>query len=154
VNDHSAAPVRRRWRGLIRWLLLGAAVFLVVIQVIPARRTNPPVRSDLQAPGEVKEILRRACYDCHSHETVWPWYSRVAPLSWWVVSHVNEGRGDLNFSEWPRFDPELAGMALRDIEIQVTQEKMPLPSYTIMHAGARLSGDGRQTVINWARSGP
>jgi len=127
---------------------------MAVIQVIPARRTNPPVRSDLNAPGEVREILRRACYDCHSHETVWPWYSRVAPLSWWVVSHVNEARGDLNFSEWPRFDPELAGLALRDIETQVTRKKMPLPSYTIMHPGARLSDDERRTLIDWARSGP
>jgi hypothetical protein len=144
---------RRRGRGLLRWLLLGAAVFLVVIQVIPARRTNPPVRSDLQAPVEIKEILRRACYDCHSHETEWPWYSRVAPISWWVVSHVNEGRGDLNFSEWPRFDLELSGMALRDIEKQISEEKMPLRSYTIVHAGARLSDADRETLLNWARSG-
>ena len=154
MSDASAAPVRRRGWGLIRWLLLGAAVFFAVIQIIPARRTNPPVRSDLQAPGEVKEILRRACYDCHSHETRWPWYSRVAPVSWWVVSHVNDARGDLNFSEWPRFDPELAGMALRDIEMQVAQEKMPLPNYTIMHADARLSDEERETLISWARSGP
>jgi len=154
VNDASTAPVRRRGRGLVRRLLLAAAVFAAVIQVIPARRTNPPVRSDLHAPDEVKEILRRACYDCHSHETRWPWYSRVAPMTWWVVSHVNEARGDLNFSEWPRFDHELAGMALRDIDKQVTEEKMPLPSYTIMHAGARLSEVERQTLIRWARSGP
>jgi hypothetical protein len=152
VSDASAVP-GRGW-GVIRWLLLGAAVFVAVIQIIPARRTNPPIRSDLQAPGEVKKILRRACYDCHSHETTWPWYSRIAPLSWWVVSHVNEGRGDLNFSEWPRFDPELAGMALRDIEMQIAQEKMPLPSYTIMHAGARLNEVERNTLISWARSGP
>ncbi|HET6278376.1 MAG TPA: heme-binding domain-containing protein [Candidatus Polarisedimenticolia bacterium] len=154
MSDASTAPVRRRGRGLVRRLLLAAAVFAAVIQVIPARRTNPPVRSDLHAPGEVKEILRRACYDCHSHETRWPWYSRVAPVSWWVVSHVNEARGDLNFSEWPRFDHELAGMALRDIDKQVTEEKMPLPSYTIMHAGARLREVERQTLIGWARSGP
>lgn len=152
MNDHPAAPVRRRWRGLIRWFLLGAAVFFVVIQIIPARRTNPPVRSDLQAPGEVKEILHRACYDCHSHETDWPWYSRVAPVSWWVVSHVNEARGDLNFSEWPRFDPELTGMALRDIETQVAQEKMPLLSYRIVHEEARLSDAERETLVSWARS--
>lgn len=154
MSDASTAPVRRRGRGLVRRLLLAAAVFVAVIQIIPARRTNPPVRSDLHAPVEVKEILRRACYDCHSHETRWPWYSRVAPLSWWVVSHVNEARGDLNFSEWPRFDHELAGMALHDIDTQVTREKMPLPSYTIMHAGARLSEVERQTLVRWARSGP
>jgi hypothetical protein len=71
-----------------------------------------------------------------------------------VVSHVNEARGNLNFSEWPRFDPELASMALRDIEIQVAQEKMPLPNYTIMHADARLSDEERETLIIWARSGP
>ena len=154
MSDASAAPVRRRVWRLIRGLLLGAAIFFAVIQIIPARRTNPPVRSDIKASGEVGEILRRACYDCHSHETRWPWYSRVAPISWWMVSHVNEARGDLNFSEWPRFDPELVGMALRDIEMQVAQKKMPLPSYTIMHAGARLSDEERETLVSWARSGP
>lgn len=149
-----ASDARRRRKGLVRRLLLAAAVFAAVIQVIPARRTNPPVRADVRAPADVKGILRRACYDCHSHETRWPWYSRVAPVSWWVVSHVNEARGDLNFSEWPSFDPELAGMALRDIDTQVAAGKMPLPSYAILHPGARLSEDERQTLIRWARSGP
>ena len=133
--------------------LLGVVVFLVIIQIFPARRTNPPVRSDIKAPAAVKAILRRACYDCHSHETRWPWYSRVAPVSWWLVSHVNEARGDLNFSEWPAFDRELLGMALRDIEKQISEDKMPLPSYRIMHPPARLSEAERQALIDWARSG-
>jgi hypothetical protein len=153
VRDGSPAAGRRWKRALAGRLAAGAAVFMAVIQIVPARRTNPPVRSDLEAPGEVKAILRRACYDCHSHETRWPWYGRVAPVSWWIVSHVNEARGDLNFSEWPGSDASLAGMALRDIEQQVAQEKMPLPSYALMHAGARLTREERGILIGWARAG-
>jgi hypothetical protein len=96
VSDASTAPVRRRGRGLVRRLLLAAAVFAAVIQIIPARRTNPPVRSDLHAPVEVKEILRRACYDCHSSETRWPWYAGIVPIRSLVVGHVEHGR----IGEW------------------------------------------------------
>ena len=106
-----------------RSFLAGAAVLaalvLLSIQFVPIARTNPPIEADLAAPAEIKDILRRACYDCHSHETKWPWYSRVAPLSWWVAAHVEKGRADLNFSHWPVFDLETRGLFLRDIEKQI-----------------------------------
>lgn len=133
----------------------GLSVFVIVagIQFVPVDRTNPPVRTDVSAPTAVNSILRRACYDCHSNETQWPWYSRIAPVSWLVADHVHDGRGDLNFSEWPAFEPELEADALHDIEEQVSEHKMPLRSYQLMHPGARLSEEDRQTLIRWARSG-
>jgi hypothetical protein len=103
-------------------------------------------------PGEVQSILRRACYDCHSNETQWPWYSHVAPASWFVVRHVRQGRGDLNFSEWPVFDPEFEEYAFKDIEEQIEKEEMPLRSYTWLHTDAKLSEDDRETLIRWARA--
>jgi len=79
-------------------------IFLVVviagIQFIPVEQTNPPVENDLFASNEVKDILKRACYDCHSNETNWAWYTKVAPMSWLAASDVNGGRENLNFSEW------------------------------------------------------
>ncbi len=78
-------------------------IFIVVaigIQFIPTDRSNPPVTHELQASPEVMAILERACYDCHSNETVWPWYSKVAPVSWQISSHVVVGRRHVNFSEW------------------------------------------------------
>ena len=124
------------------------AVF-VALQLVPVERTNPPVGSDVDAPAEVEAILRRACYDCHSHETSWPWYSFVAPASWFVADHVNHGRGDLNFSEWPAYDFEAQDLALSDIREQITKGEMPLPSYLILHPGARLSEADRAALLDW-----
>jgi hypothetical protein len=141
-----------RFGRLSRRVLLAALALFLALQLIPVDRTNPPVRSEVDAPAEVVAILRRACFDCHSHRTRWPWYSRVAPVSWWLISHVDHGRGDLNFSEWPTFDFELREMALHDIQEQVSTEQMPLPSYLILHPEARLSQDDRKTLLRWARS--
>ncbi len=138
-----------------RKFFLGAALFAALflgIQFIPSIRSNPPVEADLVAPAQVKEILRRSCYDCHSHETRWPWYSRIAPASWWLAGHVKKGRADLNFSQWPLFDLEARGHLLRDIEKQLTDSTMPLRSYTLGHREARLSDTDREILLEWARA--
>ena len=132
-----------------RRVLIAGLVVLGGIQFIPVERSNPPVRTDVSAPGRVENILRRACYDCHSNETRWPWYSRIAPTSWLVASHVKRGRGDLNFSEWPVFDFELQGLAYDDIRKQVSEERMPLWSYTLVHRNARLSAADREVLLQW-----
>src|SRR5688572_19601769 len=90
-----------RWT-VIGWSLLGILLLLVAIQFVPVDRVNPPVEAEVPALANVRAILRRACYDCHSNETVWPWYSQVAPVSWLVVRDVREGREELNFSTWNR----------------------------------------------------
>ena len=141
---------RRRFTA--RRLALGLVVALGIIQLIPVERTNPPVLADVHAPAEVQAILRGACYDCHSHETRWPWYSRVAPVSWMVTHHVKEGRGDLNFSDWPRLDFEEQEHAFKDIREQITKGKMPLRGYTWMHREARLSEAQRAALVAWAAS--
>ena len=135
-------------------LRLGATVLVVLfvaIQFMPVDRTNPPVESELFAPDEVKQVLRKACFDCHSHETEWPWYSRVAPVSWWVADHVKQGRGDLNFSRWPLFDLEAQKHLLGEIEEEISQDEMPLKSYRLGHPEARLSEEEKQILLNWAR---
>lgn len=141
-----------RFRRILRWVLLGILVLFVGLQLVPAERTNPPVASPIQVPQDVQTVLRRACYDCHSHETHWPWYSYVAPISWRVVSHVDHGRRDLNFSEWPVFDFELQGLAFRDIEEQLDEGTMPLRDYLWLHPEARLSEEDRKLLLQWARS--
>jgi hypothetical protein len=128
-----------------------AALFLL-IQLVPVTRTNPPIEADLVAPAQVKNILRRTCYDCHSHETRWPWYSRVAPVSWWLGAHVNAGRADLNFSQWPLFDLETRELFLRDIEKQLLDGTMPLRSYVRGHREARLSDRDREILLEWVRA--
>ena len=138
----------------VRWSTLGLGIVFLALQFVPVDRANPPVQLDVDAPGEVSAILRRACYDCHSHETRWPWYSHVAPLSWWIAEHVEHGRADLNFSQWPMFDLVEQGMALEDIEEQIRKGEMPLKNYLILHPEARLSEQERVTLLDWARSRP
>jgi hypothetical protein len=145
-----AAPRLKRW---LRWIAVGAFVVFISLQFMTVERTNPPVESDLEAPADVMQVLRRACYDCHSHETRWPWYSHVAPVSWYMVNHVDDARGDLNFSRWPSFDFESQAYALEDIREQVATGEMPLTSYTLMHPRARLDEEDRDLLLRWAAGG-
>jgi len=144
-----AAAPRRRFG---RWLVIGTLVVLAAAQLVPVDRRNPEVRSDIDAPAEVEAILRRSCYDCHSNETRWPWYSQVAPVSWLVARDVAEGRGHLNFSEWPVADFEARELELHEIEDEIVKGKMPLKIYLVMHRDARLTEQDRSVLAQWARA--
>lgn len=139
-----------RWVG--KSAVVAAALF-AAIQLVPVSRTNPPVQSNVSVPAAVDSILRRACYDCHSNETRWPWYSRVAPISWWLADHVKDGRKDLNFSEWPVFDFEAQDLAFGDITTQLKKGKMPPASYKLGHPEARLDERERGILLEWAGPG-
>ena len=141
----------------IRKLVSGGAIALaalfVAVQFVPVARTNPPVTTEVFAPPEVKALLRGACYDCHSNETRWPWYSHLAPVSWWMADHVEEGRRDLNFSRWPLLDFEAQTDAFREIVKQLEKDGMPPQSYRIAHSEARLSDEEKDALVAWARAG-
>ena len=125
------------------------AMGFATAQLIPAERTNPPSRGDLIAPAPVAATLRRACYDCHSDATRWPWYSRVAPLSWMIVRHVTEGRRQLNFSEWNTYYPHTRRRKLQWIGRALRDAKMPPWSYRLMHPDARLTAGDRAALEQW-----
>lgn len=131
----------------------GLAVVLVAvgIQFVPVDRSNPPVRQEVDAPKDVQAILRRACYDCHSNRTRWPWYARVAPASWLVAWDVHEARKDLNFSEWPVFDFGQQEDLLGAVAKQMKKGKMPLQRYLWFHPDARLTPGERARLLAWAR---
>jgi hypothetical protein len=132
--------------------ILIAGVVLAGGLLIPARRTNPPVAADFDGPAEVESILRRSCYDCHSHETRWPWYSKAGPGSWLVVHDVNEGREHLNFSEWGALDAETRAHAAREIQEEVAEGEMPLPMYVRLHKDAALGEGDKATIAAWVAS--
>jgi hypothetical protein len=138
---------------LLRWGGGATALALAIAQFFPPARTNPPVVGEIDAPAEVATILRQACYDCHSNETRWPWYSRVSPFSWWLVHHVEEGREHLNFSEWSTLQARRRRHAYEEIDGELASGKMPLSSYVILHRRGRLSDDQRATLRRWARQG-
>jgi hypothetical protein len=134
-----------------RSIALAVLAVVVIIQFKPVTRDNPATQNEIGASPEIMVILRRACYDCHSNETKWPWYSRVAPISWFVAGHVEHGRGNVNFSEWPAFDMEEEEHLFEEMEEEVEGGEMPLKSYLILHPEARLTPEERETLLRWIR---
>jgi hypothetical protein len=126
------------------------AVF-AAIQLVPVDRSNPAVESEVPAPEPVRSVLRRACYDCHSNETVWPWYSRVAPVSWLVAHDVHDGREELNFSAWNRLSEKKQAKMLRETWKEVSEGEMPPAIYLVMHGDAQLSLDDRTLIREWSQ---
>ncbi len=142
--------------------LSGAALLAVGIQLVPAGGTVNPavdesrtVQARSAATPEVRSILYRACGDCHSNQTRWPWYSRVAPVSWWLAQHVKQGRRELNLSDWQLIldrGPERASKKLDVICREVKGGKMPLKSYLLLHGDAKLSATDVTAVCGWTAS--
>lgn len=140
----------------IKWFLGGLLLIVGLPQLFVPDRTNPPVQpgrdylSSNTPPAEVLSLLRSTCYDCHSHETRWPGYTRITPISWWTVAHVQDGRKELNFSDWPYDRPRRMRSHLRNIATEVEDKSMPLPSYTWIHRESRLTDQQRQILVDWA----
>lgn len=140
----SGEPVSRT-RRLATALLLG----LAAAQLVRPPRDNPPVTGDLAAPSDVQALLRRACYDCHSHETVWPWYAGVAPVSWLVAHDVDEGRRKLDFSTWTAYGPGKRAKKLRASAKELAEGEMPPWQYRLVHPEARLADAERAQLLAW-----
>ena len=103
----------------------------------------------MAAPAGVDALLRRACYNCHSHETVWPWYSHVAPVSWLLAHDVSEGRRELDFSTWTAYPPARKIRKLRKSADEVAKGKMPPWYYALVHPEARLTAAERAMLDAW-----
>jgi heme-binding protein len=135
---------------------LRAAIAVVVVafaaaQFVQFPLTNPSVAGNLAAPPEVAETLRRACYDCHSNETRWPWFSHIAPASWLAHRHVMQARARLNFSDWAdyAYDPGTESHKLGEIAKLVKSGAMPPWYYRLMHPRARLTEADRVALLSW-----
>ena len=140
---------------VLKWTLILLVCVIVSIQFIRPARTNPPIdpsqtiEANSQMTPEVASIIDRSCRDCHSNKTVWPWYTNVAPVSWWLSNHVNDGRRNLNFSDWAKLPPDRQERKLRQICDEVEDGIMPLSSYLPMHPAARLSDQDKKTLCDW-----
>jgi hypothetical protein len=128
-------------------LILVLVGVLVVIQVVVPARTNPPTDPAMTLAAARPDsaaavaVMNRSCHDCHSNDTTWPWYSRVAPVSWLVAHDVNEGRGELNLSEFGTYPPKKQQHKLEACQ-QVRDGEMPMASYVLIHPDAKLrAGD-------------
>jgi hypothetical protein len=130
----------------------------IVLQFIRPDMTNPPVvpeqtlEATTQVPENVQKILTRSCVDCHSHNTIFPWYSQIQPAAWFQVDHIREGREHLNFSEWAKLEDRRKKRKLEEICEQVETREMPLPSYLWIHWDAKLSDDEIRVICDWTKA--
>ena len=142
-------------RRVLKIVAILLVVLIVGIQAIRPARTNPPVdesqtiNAKTQITPEVASIFDRSCRDCHSNKTVWPWYTNVAPVSWWLSNHVNDGRRSLNMSEWGKLPTDRQERKLRQMCDEVQDSMMPLPSYLPMHPAAKLSEQDKKMLCDW-----
>jgi hypothetical protein len=151
------APTKDGARAMIRMVFFAIIVILVVIQFVPVSwfvSVDPSMAPDpLQfgAPAEVKAVMQRSCYDCHSNQTRWPWYARIAPVSLLLARDVSGGRKELNFSIWDQYEPRRKSRKLKEIVEQVEKGDMPPWYYVPLHPDAKLSAADRETIVNWAK---
>ncbi len=106
--------------------------------------------TETQPSTEVKEILKTTCYDCHSANTEYPWYNNIAPVSYWLAEHIEDGKKHLNFSDWENYDAKKKDHKLEELIEEVKEGKMPLNEYTWTHADAKLSDEQISVLLAWA----
>lgn len=143
----------------VKRILVIVAILFIAAQLIRPERTNPPadpalsIHATAHVPPDVAAILKRSCFDCHSNETAWPWYSNITPVNFWIVrSHVQHGREHFNFSEWGRKEIKDRDHILDEICEEVEANAMPLPSYLLAHRDARLSDQQKRALCDWTRA--
>ena len=145
-------------RVLLKRLGLMLAILCVAIQLYRPERSNPPVdrpraiQAHLEVSPAAARVLDRSCRDCHTQETRWPWYSNVAPASWFVANHVNHARSHLNLSDWAAYSPEDVRHHLEEMCQLVRKGEMPLPSYLWIHRHARPSSEDVQALCDWTQA--
>lgn len=136
-------------------IALGVLILLVLVQFIPVDTSNPAIDKQkdfitvTKAPEEVALLLKTSCYDCHSNETAYPWYFKVAPVSWWLKHHINEGREELNFSTWADFSTKRKDKKLKESIKMVQEGEMPMGSYTLVHKEAVINEAQQKTLVDW-----
>lgn len=139
-------------------MLKKTAIFILLIllgiQFIEIDKSAPAIDETLtlQAPQEIMALLKQSCYDCHSFETRWPYYSSIAPVSFFMASHVKNGRNALNFSLWSAMDEKIKAQRLQRAVETVNNERMALPSYISAHEEAKLNKEEKITLTNWFKS--
>jgi hypothetical protein len=141
-----------------RWKLAGLGVIsiLVLLQFFQPESNSAPVDPEVDMlvlvspPEQVRDLIRNSCYDCHSNQTVYPWYNRISPVSWYLNKHIRDGKEELNFSDFGLLDKAEKIGALSDFCDALDAGTMPLPSYLLIHKKARLSEEDREALCLWS----
>src|SRR5829696_3530141 len=143
-------------KKIVKIVVIILVAAFVVAQFVRPNQTNPAVNAaetleaSVPVPDNVEEILKRSCNDCHSNTTSYPWYAQVSPVSWFMNDHIQEGRGELNFSIWNTYTAKRKDKKLDEICEQVKTGEMPLPSYLWIHRDAALREGDANILCDWA----
>ena len=138
-------------------ILIVLLMVFIIIQFFPIDKTNPITNEGMDflkiknTPEPIAKLIRNSCYDCHSNETKYPFYSNIQPVAWLLKNHIDEGRKELNFSTFATYDPKRQAHKLEEAAEYVEQKNMPLESYTLGHSDAKLSDEQRKQLVNYFR---
>lgn len=141
---------------MLKKILITFAVILLIIQFIrpekniAAAPSATNIATHYSTPDNVKKILERSCYDCHSNTTKYPWYASIQPVGWWLADHVKEGKAEINFDAFMTYKPKKARHKMEEVNEMVNEGEMPLFSYTIIHRDAKLSDEEKLIISDWA----
>lgn len=131
-------------------------VFILIQFIRPTKNDSRNGVNDIttvmEVPNEVQQILKTSCNDCHSNFTKYPWYSEVAPISWYLASHINDGKKHLNFSEWTVYNNNQKKHLLHDLEEVLESHEMPIDSYLWIHKDAKMTTGQYEVLMNWVKS--
>lgn len=117
-----------------------------------AETSENAIEKKYSVPQNVRQILKTSCYDCHSNNTVYPWYSKVQPVKWWLANHINDGKRHLNFDEFGTYPKDKKLKKLDEVAETVNADEMPLSSYTVIHTNAKLSAEQKSIIQVWVKS--
>lgn len=139
-------------------ILIVILVAFIIIQFFPIDKKNPPVNTGMDflniknTPENIAQVVKTSCYDCHSNETKYPWYSSIAPSSWFLKNHINEGRKHLNFSTFAMYEPKRQIHKMEECIEMIEKKEMPLESYYLGHQDAKLTDEQRQMLIKYFKT--
>ncbi|MDO9000908.1 MAG: heme-binding domain-containing protein [Bacteroidota bacterium] len=142
----------------LKKIVIALIFLLVIFQFFRIDKSTKPIDLKLDfisitnASPEISGILKTSCYDCHSNQPSYPWYTNIAPISWWIKHHINEGSHHLNFSEWESYSLKRKNHKLEECVEMVEEDEMPMTSYTIMHGNAKLNASQKQLLLSWFKS--
>lgn len=143
---------------IIKKTSLALLLILIVIQFIRPERNSGEIHSEndishvVTVPDEIESILVKACYDCHSNKTDYPWYTNVQPVGWWMQHHVDEGKAELNFSEYKNYPFKKQKHMLHESAEMIEENSMPIDSYLWTHSQAKLTQEEKELFIRWSKS--
>ena len=146
-------------KKFLKTIVIAVIIILLLAQFYPKYNYNngdalipASIETSHKVPAEVAAILKTSCYDCHSNHTEYPWYANIQPISKWLTNHIDEGKGELNFSEFGNYSLRRQNHKLEEIAEQIEENEMPLTSYTLIHSDASLNETQKKTLTSWVNN--